>query len=84
MEHTPLQHQAGARHVDTEHTDLVGAERCLEIVFPHKESRPGLRTFRGWQATGLISYRKIGRRTFFSPAEVRAELDKRFTVHASE
>jgi hypothetical protein len=62
--------------------ELVGAKRCLEILFPDNESRPGLRTFREWQARGMIPYRKIGRRTFFSPAEIRAALDERFTINA--
>jgi hypothetical protein len=74
--------QVGAQYCDTEESKLVGAERCLEILFPHKESRPGLRSFREWQAKGFLPYRKIGRRTFFSPAECRAALDKRFTIQA--
>lgn len=31
---------------------LVGTERCLELLFPDENSRPGLRTFREWQARG--------------------------------
>ena len=81
METTPL-HEDNGPHGVADETALVGAERCLEILFPDKESRVGLRTFRGWQAKGFVPYRKIGRRTFFSPAECRAALDKRFTIQA--
>ena len=61
---------------------LVGAEKCLEILFPDEESRPGLRTFREWQARGYLPYLKIGRRTLFDPADVRAALERRFRIRA--
>jgi len=64
--------------------ELVGTDRCLEILFPDERSRPGLRTFRLWQANGYFPYHKIGRRTFFDPAEVRAALDRRFKINAAE
>lgn len=60
---------------------LVGAEACIAIVFPDEPSRPGLRTFREWQARGYLPVHKIGRRTFFDPEEVRAALDRRFRVN---
>lgn len=82
MEQTIRNEEDGARNCDTDETKLVGAERCLEILFPDKASRVGLRTFREWQAKGFLPYRKIGRRVFFSPAECRAALDKRFTIKA--
>jgi hypothetical protein len=63
---------------------LVGAEDCIKIVFPCETSRPGLRTFREWQAKGFFAFHKIGRRTFFDPEEVRAALDRRFKVNAVE
>lgn len=63
---------------------LVGAKKCLETLFPDEESRPGLRTFREWQARGYFPYFKIGHRTFFDPAEVRAALEKRFRIQARE
>lgn len=53
---------------------LVGAEDCIKIVFPCETSRPGLRTYREWQARGYFPFHKIGRRTFFDPEEVRAAL----------
>lgn len=61
---------------------LVGAKDCIKIVFPCETSRPGLRTFREWQAKGFFAFQKIGHRTFFDPEEVRAALDRRFTVNA--
>jgi len=63
---------------------LVGAECCLEILFPDAGSRPGLRTFRKWQAEGFIPYHKIGRRTFFEPEQVRSALERRFRISAKE
>jgi hypothetical protein len=61
---------------------LVGAEDCINIVFPCETSRPSLRSFRQWQADGFFAYHKIGRRTFFDPEEVRAALDRRFRINA--
>jgi hypothetical protein len=34
------------------------------------------------QSRGLIPYKKIGRRVFFDPEEVRLALDRQFSVHA--
>jgi hypothetical protein len=64
-------------------TSLVDAEACIGQVFD-EDSRPSLRTFREWQAKGLIPFLKIGRLTFFDPAEVRAALNKRCRIQASE
>ena len=61
---------------------LVGAEKCLEILFPDMDSRPGIRTFREWQARRYFPHYKIGRRTFFDPVQVHAALSRRFTIHA--
>ncbi len=68
----------------TNNKQLLGAEACIASVFPHNDSRPGLRTFRQWQARGYFPYHKIGRRTFFDPEEVRSALDRRFRVNAKE
>lgn len=62
------------------HPQLVGAEDCIKIVFPCESSRPGLRTFRDWQAKGFIPVHKIGRRTFFDPEQVRAAIERRFRI----
>ena len=70
----------GALHM-TEPNKLTTAARCIELAFD-EDSRPALRSFREWQARGWIPYRKIGKRTYFDPAEVRASLDRRFTVQA--
>lgn len=60
---------------------LTTAARCIELAFD-EDSRPSLRSFREWQSRGWFPYRKIGRRTYFDPAEVRASIDRRFTVQA--
>jgi hypothetical protein len=61
---------------------LVGAQTCLEKVFPDAHSRPSLRWFKGLQAAGKIPYRKIRRRVWFDPEEVRRALDKQFRIQA--
>lgn len=66
-----------------DHPVLVGAHKCLEILFPDEQSRPAIRTFRNWQARGYFAYFKIGRRTFFDPVQVHAALSRRFTIHAT-
>lgn len=59
---------------------LVGAQACIEIIFPDEDSRPSLRTFRQWQANRWLPHHKIGRRIFFDPEDVRIALSKRFRV----
>ena len=59
---------------------LVGAETCLRVVFPDEATRPCLRYFRELQHKRLVPFKKIGRRTFFDPVEVRRALDRQFTV----
>jgi excisionase family DNA binding protein len=54
----------------------VSVEQCMELLFPNKGI--SLRTFRELQARGRIPYLKLGRRTLFNPAEVRAALEKNF------
>ena len=61
----------------------VSAERCLEVIFPHPESRISIRFFRELQAQGKIPYLKLGRRTLFNPSEVRFALEKRFKRRAA-
>ncbi len=61
---------------------LVGIEACIAEVFPDQDSRPGLRTFREWQARGFIPFRKINQRVFYDPREVRHAIDRKFKVHA--
>jgi hypothetical protein len=69
-------------HTYRDHPILVGAEKCLEILFPDGKSRPSIRSFREWQARGYLPYLKVGRRTYFDPEQVRAALSRRFTIHA--
>jgi len=61
---------------------LVGPDACLRILFPDKASRPCLRYFRELQRKRLIPFVKLGRRTFFDPAEVRRAIDRQFSVRA--
>jgi hypothetical protein len=61
---------------------LVGAAELLLALFPANESRPSVRWLRRMQDRRLIPYKKIGRRVFFDPEEVRRALDRQFSVHA--
>lgn len=60
---------------------LVDVQTCIGEVF-EGERKPSLRTFRKWQALGLIPFHKIGRLTYFDPSQVRAALDKRCRIEA--
>jgi hypothetical protein len=64
-------------------TKLVGAQDCINIVFPCENSRPSLRCFREWQSRKYFAVHKIGRMTFFDPDDVRRALDRRFKIEAS-
>ena len=66
-----------------QHPILVGAHKCLEILFPDESSRPGIRTFREWQARRYFPEFKIGRRTFVNPVEVHAALARRCRIQAT-
>ena len=55
---------------------LVKAERCLQIVFPDKLSRPTVRWFWEQKIRRRIPYRKIGKLIFFDPVEVRKAIDE--------
>lgn len=61
-------------------SSLVGAEALLQELFPDKKSRPTLRWLRGLQAKRLVPFRKIGRRVYFDPKEVRRTFDAQFKV----
>lgn len=61
---------------------LVGAEALLREVWRDKESRPSLRWLRGMQAKRLVPYRKMGRRVYFDPEEVRRAIDAQFKVES--
>jgi hypothetical protein len=67
---------------EPESIGLVSAQGCLEKVFQDTRSRPSLRWFKGLQAAGMIPYRKIRRRVWFDPEEVRRALDKQFRIRA--
>jgi len=53
----------------------VDAPTCLNIIFP--DNGISLRLFHKLQAQGHVPYLKLGRRCLYSPAEVRAALEKR-------
>lgn len=60
---------------------LVGAETLLETLFPDPRDRPSLRWLRAMQAKRLIPFRKLGGKFVrFDVSEVRAALDRNFTV----
>lgn len=60
---------------------LVGAETLLEALFPAERDRPTLRWLAEMRKRRLIPFRKIGGRIIrYDVAEVRAALDRNFTV----
>lgn len=67
----------------TQPQQLVGTDKCREILFPDKSSAPGKRTFLEWRARRYFPVVKIGRRVFLDPEEVRRALERRFKINAS-
>jgi hypothetical protein len=65
---------------DSQSPALVGVETLLRELFPDEQSRPTPRWLRGMQAKRLVPFRKIGRRVWFDPEEVRRSLDAQFKV----
>jgi hypothetical protein len=63
---------------------LVDGEKCLALLFPEKRCRPTLRTFLEWKARGKIPYRKIGKRIYYDPVEVRRSIDRNCKIEAGE
>lgn len=67
-----------------QHSDsaaLVGDETLLEILFPNPDDRPGVRWLAAMRRRRLIPFKKIGGRIVrYDVAEVRAALDRNFTV----
>jgi hypothetical protein len=61
-------------------TGLVGVSQCLELVFPEPSSRPCRRIWDEWRAKGFLPCRKIGRRVFMDPTEVRRAIDRQFKI----
>jgi len=68
---------------NTSSSPLVDAITCIDQVF-EGERKPSIRTFRDWQAKGLIPVFKIGRLTYFDPEQVRAALNKRCLIEATD
>lgn len=63
---------------------LVGSKTCIEIVFPDNSTRPSLRTWMEWKKRGMLPYRRIKRRVFYCPAEVRAAIDSQFKIEVTK
>ena len=67
---------------DIKYTDqgsgLVGAQKCLEIIFPDAKTRPCLRTFQKLSRDRKIPFKRIGRLIFYDPSEVRMYIDLLF------
>jgi hypothetical protein len=62
---------------------LVGSETLLELLFPDSRDRPGLRWLAEMRSRRLIPFKKIGSRLVrYDAAEVRAALDRNFTIPA--
>jgi len=60
---------------------LVGAETLLETLFPVERDRPTHRWLAEMRKRRLIPFRKIGGRIIrYDVAEVRAAIDRNFTV----
>lgn len=55
---------------------LVGADKCLAILFPDPDSRPSSKTLRAWAEDRVVPSNKIGGRIYFRPARVSAALDR--------
>jgi len=66
-----------------ENEGLVGAQACINKVFPDEFSRPSMRSFKQWQYNNQIPFVKIGRRVFYSPSEVTIAITKNFTRRES-
>lgn len=60
---------------------LVCAEELLELLWEEK-SRPSLRWLRDLQEQRLIPSKRLGRRVFFDPEEVRAVIDRDHSIKA--
>jgi hypothetical protein len=64
---------------------LVGAETLLETLFPEERDRPTLRWLAAMRQRRVIPFRKIGGRIIrYDVAEVRAAIDRNFTVPARD
>lgn len=61
---------------------LLDAEGLLSAIWRDKKSRPSLRWLRGMQEKRLVPYRKIGRKVYFDPQEVRRAIDSQFKVES--
>lgn len=61
---------------------LVNGEDLLKVLWPLETSRPTLRWLRSMQERRLVPFKRVSRRIFFDPAEVRAVLDRNCSVEA--
>jgi hypothetical protein len=68
-----------ALNVTNPPSQLVDAEKLLEILFP-SDCRPTLRWLRERQKKREIPYIKLGRLVYFNPASVQESLAKQPTA----
>lgn len=62
---------------------LLRMRPCYETLFPDLEERPSYRTFCEWKKRRYFPQIKIGKNVLLNPDEVRAALEKRFTIPAA-
>jgi hypothetical protein len=67
----------------SEKSILLDAHGLLRELFPDESSRPTVRWLRSMQAKNAVPYKKIARRVFFDPSEVKSFFDNNFTVAAN-
>ncbi|NWK54311.1 hypothetical protein HW115_01715 [Verrucomicrobiaceae bacterium N1E253] len=62
---------------------LLRMRPCYEALFPDPEERPSFRTFCEWKKRRYFPQIKIGGNVLLNPEEVRAAIEKRFTIPAA-
>ena len=62
---------------------LLRVKPCYETLFPNPEERPSFRTFLEWKKRRYFPQIKIGGNVLLNPDDVRAAIEKRFTIPAA-
>lgn len=62
--------------------NMLRIDACRKAIWPDKENRPSLRTFKEWKKRGYFPEIKVGRSVYLIPEEVEEALVKRFTIRA--
>jgi hypothetical protein len=63
-----------------ESSGLVGADKLLELLFPHEPDRPTKRWLELRCRDGTVPYIKLGRLVWFNPPEVIEALKTNHTI----